>query len=201
MAGRRRVGVPLLAALLAVAALTGCASRDGLRVEGPAAPVTSRPGIAEPTSQPTARTFISGAQSATLSIAELRTVLLADPAVDPDAKRVLATCPQRCLARGLAADILGNGALQRVVSVIALTTGTSFVAYLVGDVDGEPKVLSTIRGQDMRITTGRNRTLVVESKVYGPTDKTCCPSGSKVEVYHWNGGYLVKLSEIYTEGS
>jgi hypothetical protein len=37
--------------------------------------------------------------------------------------------------------------------------------------------------------------------VYGPTDRSCCPSGSKVEVYRWNGNYLVKKSEVFTKGS
>ncbi|HZO64378.1 MAG TPA: hypothetical protein VFB74_05200 [Kribbellaceae bacterium] len=207
MTKRRWLGLALLVALL----VAGCANRDGLRVEGTAAPptpksVSSYESPKPVTTKPTVDTRIAppeqtGQRSVKLTPAQLRQVLLASPNVDPDAKSVLKTCPQRCLTPGPAFDVVGNGAAQRVVTVRVLSTDSGFVAYLVGDVEGSPLVLSTIRGQDMRITAGKGRTLVVESKVYGPTDKTCCPSGSKVEIYRWNGHYLVRTSEVFTKGS
>jgi hypothetical protein len=202
--------------LVATLALAGCGAGDGLRVEdghqAAAGQATTSP--APPTETPTQSKssfgimretpHIDGERTgggvAALTIPELRTLLLTDPAVDADAKAVLRTCEQ-CLARGVATDVIGTGVPQRVVTVKVLNTGWTFVAYLVGDVGGQPKVRSTIRGQDMRITAGENGSLVVGSKVYGPTDRSCCPSGSKVEVYRWNGNYLVKKSEVFTKGS
>jgi hypothetical protein len=206
MTKRRWLGLAVLIALL----VAGCANRDGLRVEGTAAPPTPKsvssyespkPVMTKPTVETRIAPEQTGPRSVELTPAQLRQVLLASPNVDPDAKSVLKTCPQRCLTPGLAFDVVGDGAAQRVVAVRVLSTGSVFVAYLVGDVGGSPLVLSTIRGQDMRITAGKGRTLVVESKVYGPTDKTCCPSGSKVEIYRWNGHYLVRTSEVFTKGS
>lgn len=202
---------PLLAVGIAAVLLmlAGCGTGDGLRVETGHEPATGQattptPGETSPTQDPgqTASNGIMGERvgAATLSVPELRTLLLNDDAVDPDAKAVLRTCPQ-CLSRGIAADVIGTGTPQRIVTVKVLNTGWTFVAYLVGDVGGVPKVRSTIRGQDMKITAGKDRSLVVGSKVYGPTDHTCCPSGSKVEVYGWNGNYLVKKSEVFTKGS
>ena len=204
---------PLLAAGIAVVTLmlAGCGAGDGLRVETghePAAgqaTTTPTPGDTTSTQDPgqiTSSNGIMGARvgAATLSVPELRTLLLNDDAVDPDAKAVLHTCPQ-CLSRGITTDVIGTGTPQRLVTIKVLNTGWTFVAYLIGDVDGVPKVRSTIRGQDMKITAGKDRSLVVGSKVYGPTDHTCCPSGSKVEVYGWNGNYLVKKSEVFTKGS
>jgi hypothetical protein len=198
MGVRRWGGVPLLTVAVACTLLAGCANRDGLRVEGPAATAQSPTLESLPTTRQQASNGIYSGTSAGLDTAGLRDVLLADPTVDADTKAVLRTCPQRCLGRGIATDLVGNGAQQRIVTVRLLNTGMVFIAYLIGDVDGRPKVLSSIRGQDMRITAGQQRTLAVESKVYGPTDKTCCPSGSKVELYRWNGNYLVKFSERWT---
>lgn len=206
---------PLLAAGIAAMTLMlgGCGTGDGLRVETghePAAgqaTTTPTPGDTTSTQDPGQTTSSNGIMgehvgtgAADLSLTELRTLLLNDTAVDPDAKAVLRTCEQ-CLSRGITTDVIGTGSPQRVVTIKVLDPGWTFVAYLVGDVDGVPKVRSTIRGQDMKITAGRDRSLVVGSKVYGPTDHNCCPSGSKVEVYGWNGNYLVKKSEVFTKGS
>jgi hypothetical protein len=193
--------------------LAGCGAGDGLRVESghePAAgqsTTTPTPGDTSPTQGPGQTTSSNGIMgervgrgAAALGLPELRTLLLNDDAVDPDAKAVLRTCLP-CLSRGIATDVIGTGMSQRVVTIKTLDTGWTFVAYLIGDVDGVPKVRSTIRGQDMKIAAGKDRSLVVGSKVYGPTDRTCCPSGSKVEVYGWNGNYLVKKSEVFTKGS
>jgi hypothetical protein len=185
--------------LVATLVLAGCGAGDGLRVEDghePAAgqattspaPPTETPtqskssnGIMRDSETPHIDGERSGSGPAALSVRELRALLLTDSAVD--------------------ADVIGTGVPQRIVTVKVLNTGWTFVAYLVGDVGGLPKVRSTIRGQDMRITAGKNGSLVVGSKVYGPTDRSCCPSGSKVEVYRWNGNYLVKKSEVFTKGS
>jgi hypothetical protein len=215
---RRWLGLSLLIAL----AIAGCANRDGLRVEGTAgpespktaegfstpppepSPAASKMPSKAPSEEPSIETKIGpqqGPRSVKLTPAQQRQILLSSANVDPDAKSVLRTCPARCLALGPVSDVVGNGAAQRVVTVRVLSTGSVFVAYLVGDVEGVPRVLSTIRGQDMRISVGKGRTLVVESKVYGPTDKACCPSGSKVEIYRWNGNYLVRTSEVFTKGT
>jgi hypothetical protein len=195
--------------VVATMVLAACSAGDGLRVEDggrPASatpvPSTPSPSMTRPSMdlrRETPETARAGGEVG-LGVVELRALLLRDPAVDADAKAVLGTCIQ-CLTRGVATDVIGSGTPQRIVTVKVLNTGWNFVAYLVGDVDGRPKVRSTIRGQDMQITVGKNRSLVVGSKVYGPTDRSCCPSGSKVEVYEWNGNYLVKTSEVFTKGS
>lgn len=217
MTARRWLGLTLLVAVVAVV-VVGCANRDGLRVEGTTgsqspksvegfstppptkAPRTAAVPAKEPTDKPKIGIPGTSPRSIKLNPAQHRRLLLASANVNPDAKSVLRTCPARCLMLGPASDLVGSGMAQRVVTVRVLSTGSVFVAYLVGDVEGA-RVLSTIRGQDMRITVGKGRTLVVASKVYGPTDKACCPSGSKVEIYRWNGNYLVRTSEVFTKGT
>lgn len=209
--GRAR-RLPVLVAVLLPAlmlALTGCGAGDGLRVEGGRQPVQTSPEQTTPTPKRTPEGYgvmrdKVGDDSTTkavgaavgLSTAQLRSLLLTDSAVDGYTKAVLRTCAQ-CIARGLATDLTGEGVQQRIATVKVLNTGWTFVAYLVGDVNGVPKVRSSIRGQDMRITSAKDMNLVVSSKVYGPTDRACCPSGSKVEIYRWNGNYLVQKSEQY----
>lgn len=201
------------AVLLPVLVVAGCGAGDGLRVEGgrqteqatPTAPVS--PTSPVPKRTPSGYGIMRGKPgdeattdaigvSAGLSTSRLRGLLLTDGSVDGYTKSVLRTCPQ-CIGRGPAVDLIGEGTQQRIATVKVLNTGWAFVAYLIGDVDGVPKVRSSIRGQDMRIAPAKDMNLVVSSKVYGPTDRACCPSGSKVEIYRWNGNYLVQKSEQY----
>lgn len=218
---------PLTAATVFLAVLVaGCGAGDGLRVESGSGAVSPTPVTTQKPSSPKSSMGIMRETPATkskqptetvtpftatqppddrrpvsrsvaLNPAQLRTLLLSSPVVDADAKAVLATC-RSCVARGVATDVIGDGSEQRIVTVKVLNTGWAFVAYLVGDVDQIPTVRSVIRAQDMRITVGTDRTLVVGSKVYGPIDRSCCPSGSKVELYKWNGNYLIKTSEVFS---
>lgn len=222
----RALPVTALVVLVTLTALVGCAGRDGLRVEGTAAPAPAAgtttatpsptptasrrgPPATTPTepptvtpSRPTVRIEREPARSVRLGPGQLRALLLADPAVDPDAKAMLAVCREKCLTRGVATDLVGRGSPQRVVTVNLPANGFVFTAYLVGDDAADtPSVLSVIRGDDMRITAGRRRTLVVESKVFGQADPICCPSGSKVEIYRWSGNHLVRTSEVFKKGS
>ena len=205
----RRLPVVVAAVLLPVLVLTGCGAGDGLRVENGQQPTLVSPEPTSPTPKKPPSSFgvmrdkvgEDGTTKAIgvavgLNTAQLRALLLTDGSVDGYTKGVLRTCAQ-CIGRGLAADLTGEGVQQRIVTVKVLSTGWAFVAYLIGDVDGVPKVRSAVRGQDIRITSAKDLNLVVSSKVYGPIDRACCPSGSKVEIYRWNGSYLVQKSEQY----
>ena len=43
-------------------------------------------------------------------------------------------------------------------------------------------------------SVGKQGDLVVESSVFRPDDHACCPSGSRVEVYRWSDGRMMRLS-------
>jgi hypothetical protein len=190
---RIRYGAPVLAAALL---LTACGVGDGLRVEGTAAPATSS---ATPKPGWTVKTTPKIGMAETvqpLSVKTLRKVLLSDDRVDDDIQDVVRACVWGCVKPGpmLAKS---NGGLPLQVVSVTTADGSVFVVYVIDDLTTEPRVEWHLEGDYMRVSVGKGPVLVVESSVFGPDDRACCPSGSKVGVYHWNGRKMAQLSELY----
>lgn len=198
---RRRLLPVVVVLLLGVA---GCASGSGLRVEGAEAPVTVTvtPSNAGPSSSatPTPSPSKSG-PGAPAGLDQFRRTLLADPRVDPNVRTVLTNCvlAERCLRRGVQVDVMHTGHPQQVVTVHTVD-GFSFGAFLLALEPAGPRLVWSLSAQQVEVYPGKQGDLVVESKVFGLNDRVCCPSGSKIEVYLWNGQQMTRTSEQYQEG-
>lgn len=205
---KRRQSLPLVLPVLVLLLLVGCASGSGLRVEGVHTPVTvtaspagspsataGKPPAADVVPKGTPSNGPRGAQPA-LSLPAVRQTLLADPRVDPNFRTVLVKCAvvDRCLRRGISADVMHTGRPQQVVTLHTLDN-FSFGAFLLAQEPNGPRLIWSLRADQPIISRSKDGDLVVESKVFGTDDQACCPSGSKVEVYRWNGQQMTRISE------
>lgn len=205
----------LLAVLTALVVGAGCTGGDGLRVEGTSS-VTAAPSspsatpstmIAEPTPKVTKPNRTPSVTrrlvpAGLLNVTQLRQVLLTDSRVTGDIRNVVRTCRGHCVRPGVVGDFIRQGARQQVV-LVNTADGLVFGAFLIGRLGSpKPRVVWALDTSLVRkVSAGRGGTLVVESAVFGRNDKICCPMGSKVEVYGWNGSRLVKTYEQFYGGA
>ena len=136
-----------------------------------------------------------------VSLEAIRQTLLADDRVDFNARNLLKKCEvvTRCLSRGDTVNVMHTDRPQQVVTVHTLD-GLVFGGFLLALEPSGPRLVWSLNADGLKIYPGKKGDLVVESKVYGASDHTCCPSGSRVEVYRWNGRKLTRISSQYQEG-
>ncbi|HEU4945817.1 MAG TPA: hypothetical protein VFT31_01555 [Kribbella sp.] len=204
---RRRL-VPAMLVMLTMPA-GGCATGGGLRVEGddPVTPTAAATPTVNTAPTPTVNTAPGPPRTPAImtteetSLATIRQTLLADDRLDKNIRTVLENCEvvERCLRRGVRVDVMHTGQPQQVVTVNTVD-GFSFGGFLLALEPAGPRPVWSLTADQLKIYPSRQGDLVVESKVFGPNDQVCCPSGSKVEVYRWNGRQMTKLSEQYQEG-
>jgi hypothetical protein len=197
-----RAGQILPAGLMLLTLLTasGCGS-DGLRVEGAETPV-STPGAsteARPTTTPTDSPppMITDV----VDLAKVRRVLLASKNVDPDARNLLTMCTvvARCLRLSPTVDVM-HSSQRQVVVTIRTVDGFVFGAFLLALEPAGLRLVWSLKAEQLKIYPSKQGDLVVESKVFGPTDHACCPSGTRLEVYRWSYGRMIRISATQQEG-
>jgi hypothetical protein len=193
---RARQILPAGLTLLTLLTMSACGS-DGLRVEGAEAPA-STPSVspkATPTESPTPML------TSEVNLAEVRRVLLASKNIEPDARRVLTICTvvDRCLRGGAAVDVMHSGHRQVVVTIRTIDNFI-FGAFLIALEPAGPRLVWSLKAEQLKIYPSKHGDLVVESKIFGPYDRVCCPSGSRVEVYRWSDGRMIKLSSTEQKG-
>lgn len=219
---KRRQSLPLVlpVLILVLVLVGGCAAGSGLRVEGVQTPETSAgspsgspagsPSVpaseslsapASPSPDPDVVPKVApsdrpGARVPAINLQAVRQTLLADPRVDPNFRTVLVKCAvvERCLRRGISADVMHTGRPQQVVTLHTLDD-FSYGAFLLAQEPKGPRLIWSLRADQVTISRSNDGDLVVESKVFGIDDHACCPSASKVEVYRWNGQQMTRISE------
>jgi hypothetical protein len=187
---RARQILPAGLALLTLLTTSACGS--GLRVESGETAV-SKP-TASPTTTPTAPPKLATTDE--VPLAEVRQVLLASKSVDSNAHRVLDNCTavERCLHSGGTADVMHSGRSQTVVTINTLD-GFIIGAFLIAlEPDGKPRLVWSLTADQLKIYPSKQGDLVVESKVFRAEDHACCPSGSRIEVYRWSDGRMIRIS-------
>ncbi|MFI5709473.1 hypothetical protein [Kribbella sp. NPDC051620] len=196
----------LLPAALALAVLvvgSGCANGSGLRVEGaepatsPATPsMSAKQGFA-PTPAPSA----GKVATSDITLPEVRDSLRADPGLDPYFKKIIGRCTivLRCLTRGVAVDVMKTGTPQLVVLVHTVDNFV-FGAVLMADSPTGPRRVWSLKADQLKISPSQQGDLVVETQIFALTDRPCCPSGSRVEVYRWADGRMTKVSSTDQKG-
>jgi len=205
---RRRHLLSLVLPVLLALVLAGCATGSGLRVEGVETPVTvtvspsaePSPSLATDANPKVGPTNAPKGQPA-VDLQVIRRTLLADSGVDPNFRSVLAKCEviDRCMRRGVAVDVMHVGRPQQVVTVHTVD-GFTFGAFLLAQEPNGPRLVWSLKADQAKVSATKDGGLVVESQVFGQNDRACCPSGSKVEVYRWNGQQMTRTSEKYQEG-
>ena len=199
----------LPAGLLALTLLaTGACTANGLRVEGVRSPATATPpSTSAPSQSPgpeplrTKNLDDPGRTGEVVTLEKIRQTLLADDRVDVNARNLLKNCQEvtRCLRRGATVDVMHTHRPQQVVTVHTLD-GLVFGGFLLALEPSGPRLVWSLTADQLKIYLSKQGDLVVESKVYGASDHACCPSGSRVEVYRWNGRKLTRISSQYQVG-
>jgi hypothetical protein len=180
----------------ALLCLASCGAGDGLRVEGPVqSPETP---LVKPSQKRSTATRADEIRP--LGAPSLKRVLLADDDVADDIRSLIRTCAWGCVKPGPLVPAAGKDLPQQVVTVTT-ADGSAFMVYLIGDLATRPRVVWYLEGDYMKVSIGKGSTLVVESRVYGANDRACCPTGSRVGIYHWNGYRMVQISEQYQPSS
>lgn len=186
---RARQILPAGLTLLALLTTSACVS-GGLRVEGAETP-GSKPTVsaeARPTESPTP-VITSG-----VDLVEVRRVLLASN-IDPNARKVLADCTavERCLQSGATVDVMHSGRSQVVVTINTIGNFI-FGAFLLAPEPAGLRLVWSLKAEQMKIYPSTQGDLVVESKIFRTDDRACCPSGSRIEVYRWSDGRMIRVS-------
>jgi hypothetical protein len=186
----------MVAALLT---FTGCANGSGLRVEGADAPATTTP--AQPSIKSTEGFGKTDKTPVTVSLAQVRQKLLADPHLDRYYRTVLRTCTvvERCLSRGATVNVMRTAQPQLVV-LIHTVDGFTFGGFLITVESGAPRQVWSLKADQLKITASKQGDLVVESEIFAAEDKPCCPSVTRVEVYRWTGRQMIKVSSQDQKG-
>ncbi|MFC9690740.1 hypothetical protein ACFTSF_19475 [Kribbella sp. NPDC056951] len=197
----QRLLAPAVAAVAALAVLSGCGNGSGLRVEGaePADANSVSPRVSAPTTSSSPGVRAKPVTPAPLT--QIRTKLLADKALDSYSRSVLVKCTviSRCLGPGPTVDVMHNGVPQQVVYIHTLDKFV-FGAFLMALEPGGPRRIWALKVDQPTINASPQGDLVVESENFQPDDKPCCPSGRKVEVYRWDGRQMAKVSSTDQKG-
>jgi hypothetical protein len=197
----QRLLAPAVAAVAALSVLAGCGNGSGLRVEG-AEPADSSSATAPvPSATPTATPGVRSGPAAAVSLAQVRTNLLVDKGLDPNARAILTNCTviSRCLSQGPTVDVMHNGVPQQVVYIHALERFV-FGVFLIALEPAGPRRIWSLKVDQPTINASPQGDLVVESEKFEPDDKPCCPSGRKVEVYRWDGRQMTRVSSTDQKG-
>ena len=187
----RRLVLPAVAAVVATAALSGCANGGGLRVEGAESPPpeTASPSVAIGSQHPERTPEVA------VDLYKVRDALLADPRLGTYPRSVLSNCTviSRCLSRGKTVDVLHSGTPQQIVLIHTLEKFV-FGIFLIAVEPTGPRPIWNLDVEQPTVNASPQGDLVVESKIFAIDDPVCCPSGRRVEVYRWNGRQMIKVS-------
>jgi hypothetical protein len=197
----QRLLAPAIAAVAALGLLASCGNGSGLRVEGAEPTDTTSVTPTLPSAAATTTPGYRTTPAPAISLAQVRTKLLADKGIEPNARTVLAKCTviSRCLRQGPTVDVMHNGVPQQVVYIHTLEKFV-FGVFLIALEPTGPRRIWSLRVDQPTINASPQGDLVVESKIFQPDDKPCCPSGSKAEVYRWDGRQMTMVSSTGQKG-
>jgi hypothetical protein len=180
---------------------TSACGADGLRVEGAEEPVSTPSASTKATPTTTPAESPKPMITSQVDLAAVRRELLASKNVDQDARKVLTICTvvERCLRSGATVDVMHSGRPQVVVTINTIDNFI-FGAFLLALEPAGPRLVWSLKAEQLKIYPGKQGDLVVESKIFGTYDRACCPSGSRVEVYRWSDGRMIRLSSTDQKG-
>lgn len=183
----------LLALACALFLLGGCATAEGVAVEGRASQVTPPPSTSPlPIGTPTSADPVA--------------VLRADPLIDAKIKAGLVPCEGGFYPTDdRYADLTGDGEAELVVTLLncpgmdyekkGLVLGTGYAGYVYNLATTPPTQLLAIEGGGVDVVPypARGNNLAVFRSAWQPADDPCCPSDQTVHLYRWDGVRLVEV--------
>jgi hypothetical protein len=92
-----------------------------------------------------------------------------------------------------------SGTPQQIVLIHTLEKFV-FGFFLIAVEPSGPTPIWSLNVEQPTVNASPQGDLVVESKKFAIDDKVCCPSGSLVEVYRWNGRNMTKVSSTDQKG-
>jgi hypothetical protein len=133
----------------------------------------------------------TGAAAVDLRRADLRAIVLRDPLVSAEVKRMVRGHPpgagidRAAVARG---DLTGDGRPDALVPVTA-GPAAGIVAYYVyaAEADGTVRDVFPVNAVYRARVALRGRRLVETLPIYRRADPGCCPSAVQTTVYRWDG--------------
>jgi hypothetical protein len=197
----------VLPAVLAVVALmlaAGCANGGGLRVEG-AEPATSTSPAPSPT--PSRKGYAPEESDrrptpVTVSLAEVRLKLLADRKLETFFRTILDRCTvvERCMSRGQTVNVTRSAYPQLVVYIHTNDPNFNYGAVLMAAEPTGPRRIWGLQATQSKVSASPGGDLVVESGIFTSTDKVCCPSVTRVQIFRWNGRQMNLVSSQDQKG-
>ncbi|ADB30888.1 hypothetical protein Kfla_1794 [Kribbella flavida DSM 17836] len=198
---RARRLLPAALALVALLGVAGCANGGGLRVEGSGPSGSSSPAPASQTPRVLDNKDQRTPPAVTVSLAQVRQKLLADPGLEAYFRTILAKCDvaERCMTRGATVNVLDSDRPQLVVYIHTIDKFIYGAVLIALETTG-PRPVWSLRAEQLKIKASQQGDLVVESGVFAADDATCCPSVTRVDVYRWNGRQMIKVSSQDQKG-
>ncbi|WCE39965.1 hypothetical protein PGC08_18505 [Brevibacterium sp. BDJS002] len=169
-------------ATLTLAGMTACGPDRGLRVEPEG---ETSPSMFEPANKD------SGPPDDPFSLKEIRRLIVNASGVAVTGKatesaQVVADCKE-CLK--FSTPFLSDDKRFQLVTVANPQQKSEIVAgAVISEKDGEPRLELIATGNQLKLTPGKNGTLVVQEAMFADGDKACCPSGWSVQVFRLHEG-------------
>ena len=177
-----RTATALLLATVMALTVTACGPDRGLKVspEGNPSPSLFAP-----------NTEAAGEANEPFSLDEVRTAIESASGVAVTGRatktaEVVADCKD-CLK--FASPFLSGEQKFQLVTVANPKQRNEIIAgAVISDHRGEPRLELIATGNQLKVSPGRNGTLVVQEAMFADGDRACCPSGWSVQVFRMHDG-------------
>ncbi|SMX95231.1 hypothetical protein BI49514_02729 [Brevibacterium iodinum ATCC 49514] len=177
----RTVTALILAAIMALT-VTACGPDRGLKVspEGNPSPSLFAP-----------NTEAAGQANEPFSLDEVRKAIESSSGIAvtgsaTETAKVVADC-EDCLK--FASPFLSGEQKFQLVTVANPKQRNEIIAgAVISEQRGEPRLELIATGNQLKVSPGRNGTLVVQEAMFADGDKACCPSGWSVQVFRLHDG-------------
>lgn len=177
-----RTVIAIILATITLAGMSACGPDRGLRVEPE--------GETSPTQLERANSA-SGPSNKPFSLKEIRKTIVDASGIAVTGKatesaHVVADCSE-CLK--FAKPFLSGDKKFQLVTVANPKQKSEIIAgAVISEKDGKPRLELIATGNQLKLSPGKNGTLVVQEAMYADGDDACCPSGWSVQVFRLHEG-------------
>ncbi|WP_231443687.1 hypothetical protein [Brevibacterium zhoupengii] len=177
-----RTVIATILATITLAGVAACGPDKGLRVEpeGETSPTQFEPANTD-----------SGPPNKPFSLTEIRKAIVASSGIAvtgraTESAQVVDDC-EECLK--FTTPFLSGDRKFQVVTVANPKQKSEIVAgAVISEKDGKPRLELIATGNQLKLSPGKNGTLVVQEAMYADGDDACCPSGWSVQVFRLHEG-------------
>ncbi|NJC55793.1 hypothetical protein [Brevibacterium marinum] len=177
-----RTVIAMVLAVFTLAGMSACGPDRGLRVEPES---EASPTLFESASSD------AGEPDAPFSLSQIRKAIVDSSGVAVTGKaaesaKVVADC-EECLK--FSTPFMSDDKKFQLVTVANPRQKSEVVAgAVISNKNGEPRLELIATGNQLKLSPGKNGTLVVQEAMYADGDDACCPSGWSVQVFRLHDG-------------